>query len=379
MSGSAKGVTGDTSAMDLGHLTPHRVRLSSLRASPNSRPINNARVDELATSIRQIGLIHLPVIRPLVPPGEWFPSLTLKRDPKKIMFEIVSGHHRIEACRKLGCTEIIAVVMDDDDLVAQLRQIDENLCRHDLSPAERAMAVTRRKAIYQQLHPITVHGASKGDDGKFQPSRQLGDTVERFTKATSEATGTAERTIQRDAARGEKLGDDVLKKVAGTSLDKGEELDALAKLSPARRDSLVERAAAGDTVTAKTAAKQPAVPAPERTESESCAEQEEPVTSTAPPDGPMRGMARFIIGAARIQDWIKNLINIEKGLPRELDELVRTMSPYQRKVALKDADRCIAVIEIWRDAMLREEASKLSPDDDEGAVQMRAVMEGAPL
>jgi hypothetical protein len=41
-----------------------------------------------------------------------------------------------------------------------------------------------------------------------------------FTKATSEATGKDKRTIQRAAARGEALGDD-LNDIAGTSLDKG--------------------------------------------------------------------------------------------------------------------------------------------------------------
>jgi hypothetical protein len=40
-----------------------------------------------------------------------------------------------------------------------------------------------------------------------------------------------ERTIQREASRGEKLGADHLQKIVGTSLDKGEELDALAKVS----------------------------------------------------------------------------------------------------------------------------------------------------
>jgi N6-adenosine-specific RNA methylase IME4 len=44
--------------------------------------------------------------------------------------------------------------------------------------------------------------------------------------------------------------------VTGTSLDKGEELDALAKLSSQRRNDLIERAASGEVVTAKPAVKQ---------------------------------------------------------------------------------------------------------------------------
>ena len=40
--------------------------------------------------------------------------------------------------------------------------------------------------------------------------------------------------------------------LARTSLDKGDELDALAKLAPDRRDALIDRAKAGEKVSAKT-------------------------------------------------------------------------------------------------------------------------------
>lgn len=52
---------------------------------------------------------------------------------------------------------------------------------------------------------------------------------ERFTSATAAATGKDESTIRRAAARGKALGDD-LAAIAGTSLDKGAELDALVKM-----------------------------------------------------------------------------------------------------------------------------------------------------
>lgn len=50
-----------------------------------------------------------------------------------------------------------------------------------------------------------------------------------FTSETSKATGKDERTIRRAAARGAALGED-LAAITGTSLDKGVELDALAKI-----------------------------------------------------------------------------------------------------------------------------------------------------
>jgi ParB family transcriptional regulator, chromosome partitioning protein len=111
------------------------------------------------------------------------------------------------------------------DLLFELTEIDENISRANLSTAEQAIAVARRKAIYEELHPGTSHRAPG-------VSRQIGDTRERsenerFTAATAVATGKAERNIQRAAARGEAFGDD-LGAVTGTSLDKGVERDALA-------------------------------------------------------------------------------------------------------------------------------------------------------
>jgi ParB family chromosome partitioning protein len=50
------------------------------------------------------------------------------------------------------------VVVDDDDLRAELVMIDENLVRSELVGAERAKQTARRKEIYETLHPETKQG-----------------------------------------------------------------------------------------------------------------------------------------------------------------------------------------------------------------------------
>ena len=55
-----------------------------------------------------------------------------------------------------------------------------------------------------------------------------------FASATSDAIGKSRRSIEIAAARGESLGDDLAADM-GTSLDKGVELDALAKTTLAMR------------------------------------------------------------------------------------------------------------------------------------------------
>lgn len=51
-----------------------------------------------------------------------------------------------------------------------------------------------------------------------------------FVEATASATGASESTIERNARRG-RLGDDVLRRLAGTKLDTGVGLDSLLALS----------------------------------------------------------------------------------------------------------------------------------------------------
>jgi hypothetical protein len=101
------------------------------------------------------------------------------------------------------------------------------------------------------MHPETRSTSDGGPGRAKQTRRQVGDdTVDRFTTATAKAAGRSERNVQRAALRGKKLGKEALGKIKGTSLDKGRELDALVALPKERREELVERAAAGESVTA---------------------------------------------------------------------------------------------------------------------------------
>lgn len=116
--------------------------------------------------------------------------------------------------------------------------IDENLCRAELSPTEAAYQTSRRKEIYEALHPETKHGAA-GAAGRWDAVANYATAS--FTADAAAKTGRAERTIRQDAARGEALGE-ALKDIAGTSLDKGVELDALAQMDPQDREEIVSRA-----------------------------------------------------------------------------------------------------------------------------------------
>lgn len=175
----------------------------------DARAIDQNTVSGLAESIAAVGLIN--PIRVRVAEDGW---------------EVIAGVHRLEACRSLGLAEIAAEVVEADDLHAELAMIDENLCRAELSPADRARQTARRKAIYLELNPETEQG------GNYQSGQFVQTEKPSFAADTAKNTGKDERTVRRDAERGEKVIEEVIDLIRGTSLDTGTYLDKLKKLTP---------------------------------------------------------------------------------------------------------------------------------------------------
>ena len=114
------------------------------------------------------------------------------------------------------------VVIDEaaDHLHAELIEIDENLCRSELTPAQRAAAIKRRKQIWEAMHPEQKGGKTVSTLGGAQ---RVG-----FAADTATAAGLTKQSINQHLARAtavEEAGSSIAD-LAGTSLDKGTELDA---------------------------------------------------------------------------------------------------------------------------------------------------------
>jgi len=219
-----------------------RISLARLTASNQPRPLLTAQVDMLAASIKDVGLIQPITVTQCVAVA----------GVAEQGFQIVAGHHRVAACRALGWMEIDALVIEDaSHLQSELIEIDENLCRAELTASQRSGYTKRRKQIWEALHPeIQVAQAAPPVIGYASPPPQ----TQGFAAATAAATGQSKATTNRAIARADAIGDVALTKVANTSLDSGVELDALAKLPAPERAQLVERAAAGEQVSARTPA-----------------------------------------------------------------------------------------------------------------------------
>ncbi len=122
---------------------------------------------------------------------------------------LVAGHHRLEACKRLGQATIEATVISLDDLDAQLVEIDENLARNELTVLERGEMLAARKALYEAKHPETKHGGSRRNQPSKLQKMELGQAVPSFVEATAAIVRQSPATIYDHIRIADGLADDV--------------------------------------------------------------------------------------------------------------------------------------------------------------------------
>lgn len=102
----------------------HQLPIGSIQPSPRNPRQHPDSIDELTDSLRAHGLLQPVVVRRQV--GG---------------YELIAGHRRLEAAKKLGWAEIAAVVRNETDDQAYILTLVENLQREDLAPKEEAAAL----------------------------------------------------------------------------------------------------------------------------------------------------------------------------------------------------------------------------------------------
>ena len=194
---------------------------------PEDRKRSVKALGELSASIQALGLLN-PII--------------LGKDHK-----LIAGLHRLRACEALGWKEIPAVVMQFSELDAELAEIDENLCRAELTVLERAEQTLRRKVIYEQKHPEPRRGVagvavSNRNQGKITQPTNL--SVVSFSADTAAKTGGHARGVERDVQVAQGIAPAVRETIRNTPLaDHQGDLLALARI-----EAPAEQAAAADLV-----------------------------------------------------------------------------------------------------------------------------------
>ncbi len=151
---------------------PLELDIDTLLPFPNQpfHPYKEDEMEKMVESIQENGVISPIIVRP-------------KEDGT---YEIISGHNRVEACRRAGIMQIPSFIREVDDDTAVILMVDSNLRQRDgLSDMEKA------KAYELKMEAIKRQGARTD-----LTSCQVG-TKFRADNAVAENTDDSPRQIQR--------------------------------------------------------------------------------------------------------------------------------------------------------------------------------------
>jgi len=197
------------------------------------RKASPEKVRELVLNISANGLLH---------------PIGLKPD-----YELVYGLHRFEALKELGWQKIPVVIRDYDQLRAELAEIDENLVRSSLTAAEELKAVSRRKVLYEQLHP----GAKQGQHGRRGSGKgeQISKSdIPSFSEDMASKVGKSRRKFERDAQVGAALDDAAVAALGDHSVTNNKsQLARLSELPPTKQRQVAKKLAGGKARTVEEA------------------------------------------------------------------------------------------------------------------------------
>ena len=134
--------------------------------------VDNEEMDQLVESIRTQGVLN-PVVVRLIENGE---------------YEVISGHRRLHACKKVGIETIPALVMDMDRDASAIALVDSNLHREHILPSEKAFAYKLKlEALKQQGQRTDL--TSRQVVGKLETADMIADgesgrQVQRYIRLT---------------------------------------------------------------------------------------------------------------------------------------------------------------------------------------------------
>jgi len=123
-------------------------------------------VDKVAASMAEVGQLQ---------------DIEVRSENAEGKFPLNIGLHRMLAAQKIGKPTLWAHVFDGSDDEARLREIDENLHRHELNALDQAVFLAARREVYERLHGKIVAGRPKKKIGVH--ARQFSffdDTFDRF-------------------------------------------------------------------------------------------------------------------------------------------------------------------------------------------------------
>ena len=155
----------------------HRNETTCAYALTNIYPMENhpfkVKDDEdmeaLVESIRQYGVLNPIIVRKRTTGGG---------------YEIVSGHRRYEACKKLNKFDIPVIVRDLTDEEAILTMVDANLQRERILPSEKAFAYKMKMDVLRHQGSSCQDGTKRSDEVLAENAEDSPRQIQRYIRLT---------------------------------------------------------------------------------------------------------------------------------------------------------------------------------------------------
>ena len=129
---------------------------------------DNEDMAKIVESIGKVGTITPLLARPLPDGG----------------YELISGHRRLEACRKLGLESIPVIVREMTDDEAVIAMVDANLQREHILPSEKAFAYKMKLEAIKHQGVTSRQVVGKRESADSISANESGRTVQRYIRLT---------------------------------------------------------------------------------------------------------------------------------------------------------------------------------------------------
>ncbi len=153
-------------------------------------------LNELALSIKTVGLIHPPVVRPL-PPNQL----------GKQCYELVSGERRCRAVQLAGLTKIPVIIRSSSPCLSAQAALIENVQRVDLNPMEIASGLGRLMAEFgfNQEHLATRIGKKRSTIANYLRLLSLPKSIQESLRAQQISMGHAKAILSLEMGKQQNL------------------------------------------------------------------------------------------------------------------------------------------------------------------------------
>ena len=296
-----------------------QIPIYQINVNAGRREADQDAVQKLADSISKVGLLN---------------PITVDQE-----YTLIAGLHRLEAAKQIGWTEIECTVKNLDGLMAELAEIDENLIRRKLHYTDEGRQLTRRKEIYETIHPETQQGKRNGQTSKTETVSVL--EAKPFAEDAAKKLGTTARTVRNKIQVAKNLTPKATKAVKEHDIGFKNALK-LSRLPPEQQEDAATQLAAGDIRSVDEYHPAPAEP-----------------QNLGQPESPAPTPQASEIRYPTIKDSVDDLKNPDKDRRRTPDAFLMTFSFFLQKICAGVANYTTPEHEAVFPSMTREQLGQL--------------------